>query len=282
MSESYLTSFASLHSLEKILEAILAAKHTEDAFQRVLKELHSIHSAKNIQLALWSGNGTDVIFESSMGNACLMGRPVRCHYESASCWKKDGKLLPYVHISDGPKVLTYRGNEILNMPITSVKGTICCCYSTSLPGDSVLSIMTHGPANGGFYNVKEDMNLLASSALMLKLAMRTGTISPKKPWKGGTGSAWPDREASVEEILFKRLKDASTLLASGASPERGVFQRIMSLVEKGLIQWAMEKTGCIQFRAAELLGINRNTLRAKLKQYNITKTAKTKKGRRAK
>ncbi|MDN5753441.1 MAG: Fis family transcriptional regulator [Nitrosospira sp.] len=48
-----------------------------------------------------------------------------------------------------------------------------------------------------------------------------------------------------------------------------IYDMVMRSVEKPLIELVMEHAEGNQTRAAELLGINRNTLRNKMKQYQI-------------
>ncbi|HVW64923.1 MAG TPA: helix-turn-helix domain-containing protein [Nitrosospira sp.] len=48
-----------------------------------------------------------------------------------------------------------------------------------------------------------------------------------------------------------------------------IHEMVMRSVEKPLIEMLMRQAGGNQTRAAELLGINRNTLRNKIKQYKI-------------
>lgn len=49
----------------------------------------------------------------------------------------------------------------------------------------------------------------------------------------------------------------------------GVYQMVLREVEKPLLEIVMRHAQNNQCRAAEILGINRNTLRKKLKQYKI-------------
>jgi Fis family transcriptional regulator, factor for inversion stimulation protein len=48
-----------------------------------------------------------------------------------------------------------------------------------------------------------------------------------------------------------------------------IHEMVMHSVEKPLIEMLLKQAGGNQTRAAELLGINRNTLRNKIKQYQI-------------
>ena len=49
-----------------------------------------------------------------------------------------------------------------------------------------------------------------------------------------------------------------------------IHARLMGEVEKILIQAALEKTQYVQTDAADFLGINRNTLAKKIREYGIT------------
>lgn len=49
----------------------------------------------------------------------------------------------------------------------------------------------------------------------------------------------------------------------------GVYEMVISEVERPLLEIVMRHVKSNQCRAAELLGINRNTLRKKLKQYKL-------------
>lgn len=49
----------------------------------------------------------------------------------------------------------------------------------------------------------------------------------------------------------------------------GVYDMVMSCVEKPLIEVVLHRVGGNQTQAAELLGLNRNTLRKKIRIYGI-------------
>ncbi|APX88600.1 nitrogen regulation protein NR(I) [Brevirhabdus pacifica] len=65
-------------------------------------------------------------------------------------------------------------------------------------------------------------------------------------------------------------------LHGGVLPARGLYQRILKEVEVPLIEIALEATGGNQAKCAELLGINRNTLRKKITELDIHVTRRRK------
>jgi two-component system nitrogen regulation response regulator GlnG len=65
-------------------------------------------------------------------------------------------------------------------------------------------------------------------------------------------------------------------LHGGALPPQGVYQRILREVEAPLIEIALDATAGNQARCADLLGINRNTLRKKITELDIRVTRRRK------
>ncbi|MFQ5803570.1 MAG: sigma-54-dependent transcriptional regulator [Candidatus Methylomirabilales bacterium] len=56
----------------------------------------------------------------------------------------------------------------------------------------------------------------------------------------------------------------------GAEKEGQLYEHVLSLVERPLLQAALERAGGNQLKAAQLLGINRNTLRKRMKELGIS------------
>ena len=48
-----------------------------------------------------------------------------------------------------------------------------------------------------------------------------------------------------------------------------IYEMVINTVEKPLLLYIMNQTEGNQSKAAKMLGLNRNTLRKKLKQYNL-------------
>ncbi|MEN9545174.1 MAG: hypothetical protein RLZZ598_2007 [Pseudomonadota bacterium] len=72
-------------------------------------------------------------------------------------------------------------------------------------------------------------------------------------------------EACVRESLDTYFKDLR-----GAEPHN-VHEMVMNVVEKPLLDAVMQQAAGNQSRAAEWLGINRNTLRRKLLDHKLIK-----------
>lgn len=67
----------------------------------------------------------------------------------------------------------------------------------------------------------------------------------------------------------------------GRLPAAGLYGRILREVERPLLAVTMEKCDGNQLRAAALLGLNRNTLRKKLKELGLVETEKKANARKA-
>jgi two-component system nitrogen regulation response regulator GlnG len=65
-----------------------------------------------------------------------------------------------------------------------------------------------------------------------------------------------------------RARTAEIMAAAGDRP-RDVYDSVLREIEAPLLRTVLERTGGNQLRAAEILGINRNTLRKKLTELGI-------------
>jgi two-component system nitrogen regulation response regulator GlnG len=72
----------------------------------------------------------------------------------------------------------------------------------------------------------------------------------------------PLEDLSLEDIIRCELK--ALLGAMGSYPLRGLYSDVLAWLERPLLSLVMEHTGGNQVKAAQILGLNRNTLRRKL------------------
>lgn len=98
--------------------------------------------------------------------------------------------------------------------------------------------------------------------------MVLGNQPAMEPLQGGDSDKL---SASVAKHL-RRYFD----LHGGELPPPGLYQRILREVEAPLIEIALDATGGNQAKCADLLGINRNTLRKKITDLDIQVTRRRK------
>ncbi len=75
-------------------------------------------------------------------------------------------------------------------------------------------------------------------------------------------------ENEVARYVRKAMDDYFKDL-DGEDPLCAVYDMVMNCVEKPLIETVLHHAGGNQTRTAELLGMNRNTLRKKIQQHRI-------------
>jgi Fis family transcriptional regulator len=68
----------------------------------------------------------------------------------------------------------------------------------------------------------------------------------------------------VRKALKEYFKDLD-----GEDPCSEMYDMVINCVEKPLLEMVLEHVGGNQTRAAEMLGINRNTLRKKMQEHGI-------------
>ncbi len=77
-----------------------------------------------------------------------------------------------------------------------------------------------------------------------------------------------DKEASLGDSAKYHIEKYFNSLGDDL-PSTGLFDKILREVERPLIQATMKRTSGNQIKASKILGINRNTLRKKIKQLNL-------------
>ncbi len=84
----------------------------------------------------------------------------------------------------------------------------------------------------------------------------------------------PDGECAVinENDIARQVRKAVNEYfkdLDGQEPSCSIYEMVMSCAEKPLLETVMQYAEGNQTRAADLLGINRNTLRKKLQEHEI-------------
>jgi len=113
-------------------------------------------------------------------------------------------------------------------------------------------------------NVRELENVIQRAMVMAT----GGVILPEHlPIGPVSAAAAVGTDSSLEEIIERKMHECVRGLRGHASAN--LHGLMVGLVEKPLLRAVMRETKGNQLRAAQLLGINRNTLRKKLKEHGI-------------
>jgi two-component system, NtrC family, nitrogen regulation response regulator GlnG len=107
-------------------------------------------------------------------------------------------------------------------------------------------------------NVVQRAMVMATSGVVLPEHLPIGPVS---------AAASVAVDASLEEIIERKLIECVRGLREHASAR--LYDLMIGLVEKPLLRAVLRETGGNQVRAAQILGINRNTLRKKLTEHGI-------------
>jgi two-component system nitrogen regulation response regulator GlnG len=115
-------------------------------------------------------------------------------------------------------------------------------------------------------NVRELENTLKRAVILSSDPLLTVTDFPGvRSHKGG--ELVPSEELSLEGIVDIKLRGSFTNMEKMESGD--VYSMVLEQVERPLIRFVLEKTRGNQVRAADILGINRNTLRKKITELGI-------------
>ena len=74
-------------------------------------------------------------------------------------------------------------------------------------------------------------------------------------------------KSKLQQAVKESLDDYFTHL--DGQPPHAIYDMVLGCVEKPMLEFILNKVGGNQSKAAEILGLNRNTLRKKMAQYNL-------------
>ena len=88
-------------------------------------------------------------------------------------------------------------------------------------------------------------------------------MQPKHRSEGKSDARENELSSTVRKVMRQYFKDLDGEKCSG------IYDMVVQAVEKPMLEVVMNQAQGNQTRAAQLLGLNRNTLRKKLKQHDI-------------
>ncbi|RME68718.1 MAG: nitrogen regulation protein NR(I) [Alphaproteobacteria bacterium] len=121
-------------------------------------------------------------------------------------------------------------------------------------------------------NVRELENLVRRlAALYAEDVISAAIVESELSDAGHAGAALEAPDEGLVQSVERHLARYFALHAQDLPPD-GLYERILAEVEKPLLSMSLAATGGNQLRAAKMLGLNRNTLRKKLRARRIRVT----------
>jgi DNA-binding protein Fis len=123
----------------------------------------------------------------------------------------------------------------------------------------------YGPRN----EFAEDFRFLSILSAILSPAIKNYQLKRSETLAGSRKTKL--KSSVLDEILEEKLSEVLNRIDPyvESKTRMGIFDDIIGLVEKILIKSALKRVGHVQTAAAQFLGINRNTLRKKMKELKV-------------
>lgn len=128
--------------------------------------------------------------------------------------------------------------------------------------DAALDRMAKYPWPGNVAELKDVARRLLLALKDRRATIDAATVSGVLP---KVSERIPVEDMSFEELVRGKL--SGFLRRVDGYPVEGLYDDVIARVERPLLTLVMEHSGGNQLRAAQILGLNRNTLRAKLARY---------------
>ncbi|MCA9213068.1 MAG: sigma-54-dependent Fis family transcriptional regulator [Planctomycetales bacterium] len=115
-------------------------------------------------------------------------------------------------------------------------------------------------------NVRELQNYIERSVVMAEGDELVVELLPDVVVEGQSSPSFNARDIDLEQLTFEVVEKG---LSEAGPSEDALHAKIVNRIERELIAQVMISCNNVQTKAAAKLGINRNTLHKKLKEYNL-------------
>jgi transcriptional regulator with GAF, ATPase, and Fis domain len=136
-------------------------------------------------------------------------------------------------------------------------------------GDEPIGVFNVNSLYGPRHEFIEDFRFLSVLSAILSPAIRNYHTKKSEPFAKGTKPK--AKTHLLDDILEQKLVEVLNKIDPyvETKTQMGIFDDIIRVVEKILIKSALERVDHVQIAAAQFLGINRNTLRKKIRELKI-------------
>jgi transcriptional regulator with GAF, ATPase, and Fis domain len=253
-----------LRSLYEILLLPLS-DHLQDYFHKVIAIL-SGHFPIEYSALFLQDPQKDCLRVEALYGIEKETHPLTCSNQKGTIGKVLGSRQPMVIQNLGQEPF-YAEMMKSQKPIEKIQPPLLCVPLVT--DDESMGVINVNSLYGPGHEFVEDFQFLSILSAILSPAIKSyhqKTAGPHpKDAKPKTGSHLLDEllEQKLVEVLNKIDPYVET------KTKMKIYNDIIRLVEKILIKSALEKVDHVQIAAAQFLGINRNTLRKKMKELKI-------------
>ena len=266
------TTFSSMQLLIDLSRILKTAPDMEGAFNQSMKLLEARDLRQCLGIVLWN-------YKSKKWVSINRGASYTCINEregttpDQSCWTEEVIFSPRIHLKEGKDIVVRNEASLAGLEDLSMVDALCLPVRV---GDQMALSITVRPLHADQLVLQEELLLMSAVCMLLKqwIELRFDPLEFTRIVKNQTPiisylNALQADDVSIEEILIHRIGEMVTVIATGPLVGKSLYSRIIELAEKGMIRWALSRTKMVQSDAAQVLGINRNTLRAKMKNYGF-------------
>ena len=135
--------------------------------------------------------------------------------------------------------------------------------------DEPIGVININPLYGSRNEFNEDFQFLSLLSTILSPVIKNFQLKKNEPLHAFLKSK--DKSFFLDELLEEKLSEVLNKIDPYVESKAkfGIFDDVIALVEKILIKSALKRVDHVQVAAAKFLGINRNTLRKKMKDLKI-------------
>ena len=226
-------------------QALASAKDVRSLFSHSMAFLAKIAEIKNGFLGLLDGTRTKLVVQEVYGQALK-------HVKGNSCQADEGHCGEVMRRGSSKAIANVLKEPLLQgISADGQRPALSCICAPLRWGDIPLGILlTENPHTSS----EDGLTVLETVAACISpplVVMRWG------------------KDASLDEILMSKLDRAVARMDLQTESNGNLMADVISLVERTLILTALKKSDYVQLTASRFLGINRNTLRKKIKELDI-------------
>jgi Fis family transcriptional regulator len=253
-----------LRSLYEIVQ-LPPQNHLQDYFLGAMGILSQYFPIKYSALFLQDSQKVSLQVEAIYGIEKEV-HPPTCSNQKGTIWKALELKQPMViqDLSQEPFYEAMMKNpkwtEKIHLPL------LCIPLS---PDEESMGVMNMNSLYGPREELAEDFQFLSILSAILSPVIKNYRL--KKTGPLAQESKLKAKSHLLDEILEQKLVEVLNKIDPyvESKTKMGIYDDIIRLVEKILIKSALERVDHVQIAAAQFLGINRNTLRKKMKELKI-------------